>query len=231
MSHKVHPKAFRIRSIKDWDSRGFYEKNFALQLEEDFKIRKFFNERERKFRIGKVEIERFPGKVSVIVYTIRPGLIIGRSGEGIEQVRKELITKVLKGNFSDGKKSSKSSRKSSRPDKTELKIEIREIKNPWLSASLVAQWIAVQIEKRTPYRKVLKRTLSRIMVQGGAKGAKIEVKGRLNGIDIARKEWLKEGLLPRQTLRADIDYVEDIAYCTYGTIGIKVWIYKGETFE
>jgi small subunit ribosomal protein S3 len=137
-------------------------------------------------------------------------------------LKKELIKR-----HSQGKNSSIKSKQG----KTELKIEIREIKNPWTSATLVAQLIAVQIEKRMRYRRVLKRTLSKVISQKGVKGAKVEVSGRLNGISIARREWLKEGLLPRQTLRADIDYAKDVAYCTYGTVGIKVWIYKGEKFD
>jgi small subunit ribosomal protein S3 len=222
MSHKVHPKAFRIKEVKDWDSRGFYGKDFSSNLEEDFKIRQFFEDKIRKFRIGRIKIERFSNKINVIVYTTKPGLIIGRAGEGIESLKKELIKRVSQGKNSSIK---------SKQGKTELKIEIREIKNPWTSATLVAQLIAVQIEKRMRYRRVLKRTLSKVISQKGVKGAKVEVSGRLNGISIARREWLKEGLLPRQTLRADIDYAKDVAYCTYGTVGIKVWIYKGEKFD
>jgi len=242
MAHKVHPKAFRIKSIKDWDSRGFYEKDFASYLEEDFKIREFLEKKTKRFGVGKIEIERSPGKINIIIHTARPGLIIGRAGEGVEGLRKELIQKVLKGKVypsnSDraraakkGKTKTVQEEEAKKIGKNELRIEIREIKNPWLSASLVAQWMAAQIEKRTPYRRVLKRALAKIMSQKGVKGARVEVAGRLNGIDIARKEWLKEGLLPRQTLRADIDYATENAYCTYGVIGIKVWIYKGEKFE
>lgn len=231
MSHKVHPKGFRLRRIKDWDSRGFYKDNFALFLEEDFKIRQFFKDKIRKFRIGKIEIERFPGKINVIVFTTRPGLIIGRAGEGVDKLRKDLVEKIIKDKTISVRGFGKSSESSLKRNKLQLKIEIREIKNPWLSAALVAQSMAIQIEKRTAYRRVLKRTLSKIMSQKEVKGAKLEVTGRLNGISIARREWLKEGLLPRQTLRADIDYVKDTAYCSYGAIGIKVWIYKGEKFD
>ena len=212
MAHKVHPKAFRIKGIENWNSRGFYEKKFSKLLEEDFKIRKFLQDKIGKLGMGRVEIERSPGKINIVISTARPGLIIGRGGQGIESLKKELEEKVLKG-------------------KSELKIEIKEIKNPWSNAALVAQWMASQIEKRVPYRRVLKRALSRIMSQKGVEGAKVQVGGRLDGIEIARKEWLKSGRLPRQTIRADIDYAEDRAYCTYGVVGIKVWIYKGEKFE
>jgi len=140
-------------------------------------------------------------------------MIIGRGGEGVERLAKAIHQKILKGK------------------KVELKVEIKEVKNPWLSAALVAQWMAQEIEKRVPYRRVLKTALAKIMSQKEAKGARVQVSGRLDGVEIARTEWLKEGKLPRQTLRADIDYAEDRAYCTYGVVGIKVWIYKGEKFE
>ncbi|UZE93190.1 MAG: 30S ribosomal protein S3 [Candidatus Nealsonbacteria bacterium] len=221
MSHKVHPKAFRIREIKDWDSRGFYEKNFASYLKEDFEIREFIKKKIKKFGLGKIEIERSPGKINIIIFTARPGLVIGRAGEGVERLIKELRQKILKTKAPYNKRGG---------IKLDSKIEIREIKNIWLSALLVAQLMAAQIEKRMPYRRVLKKTLSKIMSQKGAKGARLEVAGRLNGISIARREWLQKGLLPRQTLRADIDYARDTAFCSYGAVGIKVWIYKGEKF-
>ncbi len=222
MTHKVHPKAFRIRSMKDWSSRGFYEKDFAFYLKEDFEIREFIKSKIRRFGLGEIEIERSPGKVNVIILTARPGLVIGRAGEGVERLKRELRQKILK---------TKTYSKKNKSLRSELKVEIREIKNVWSSASLVAQFMAAQIKKRMPYRRVLKSTLSKIMGQKGIKGARVEVSGRLNGVSIARREWLQQGLLPRQTLRADIDYVKDTAFCSYGAVGIKVWIYKGEKFE
>ncbi len=224
MSHKVHPKIFRIRETEDWESRGFYEKNFASYLEEDFKIRKFLDSKIGKFGVGRIEIERSPGKVNVIISSSRPGLIIGRGGEGIEKLKRELIIKVLREDFV--KKDKVKSRQ-----KSGLRLEIREIKNPWIHASLVALWMVGQIEKRMRYRRVLKQTLGKVMAQKGVKGARVELTGRLNGIAIARKEWLKQGLLPRQTIRANIDYSYKIAKCSYGVIGVKVWIYKGEKFK
>jgi len=215
MAHKVHPKAYRLREIADWDSRGFY-KNPAESLEEDFKIREFLKKTIGKIGVEKIEIERFTNKVNIIISTARPGLIIGRGGEGIEKLRRELEGNVLKMKTA-GKK--------------ELRIEIREIKDPWTSASLSAQWVAQQIEKRVAYRRVLKRALSKIMSHKEIQGARIEISGRLNGAEIARREWLGEGKLPRQTIRADIDYAKAEAFCTYGVIGIKVWIYKGEKFN
>ena len=211
MSHRVHPKAFRIRGIEDWDSRGFYEKDFALTLKEDLKIRGFLQKKIGKLGVAKIEIERFPAKINIIVWTSRPGLVIGRGGGGVEELKKELEGKILK-------------------RKGECKIEIREVKSPWTSASLVSQWMADQIERRVRYRRVLKGALAKIMAQKGIEGARVEVSGRLNGIEIHRTEWLKKGRLPRQTIRADIDYAQNRAYCTYGVVGIKVWIYKGEKF-
>ncbi len=216
MSHKVHPKVFSIRDISDWDSRGFY-KNFPLALKEDFKIREFLKKKLKDSSVQNIEIERFPGKTNVIINTARPGLIIGRAGSGVEELRKDIIKNI----FPLIKKTD---------DKKELKIEIREIRNPWLSAAISGQWIASQIEKRIPFRRVLKQALEKIIANKEVKGARIEVSGRLNGAEIARREWLKKGQLPRQTIRADIDYAEQKAYCTYGVIGIKVWIYKGEKF-
>lgn len=210
MSHKVHPKIYRIKETKDWYSRGFYGKKTTQYLEEDFKIREFLKKQLPSNTLEITEIERSGNKLNIIINTARPGLIIGRGGEGIEKLKK-LLEKEL------GIKK-----------RGELKIDIREVKNPWTSASLVSQWIASRLEKRIPFRKVLKRALSQILFNKEAKGARVQVSGRLNGIEIARTEWLKEGQLPRSTIRADIDYAQAEAICTYGKIGVKVWIYKGE---
>jgi len=209
MAHRVHPKAFRIREIQDWDSKGFYGRDFSPFLAEDFKIRELIKNKFEKMAVEKVETERSPGKIFVIISSIRPGLIIGRGGEGIENLKKEIEGKIIKG-------------------KREVKIEIKEVKDPWASASVVAQWMASQIEKRTRYRRVLKQALDRIMSTKGVKGAKVQVAGRLDGVEISRTEWLRRGRLPRQTIRADIDYATSRAFCRYGIVGIKVWIFKGE---
>ncbi len=214
MTHSVHPKAYRINELASWDSRWLERKKFPQYLEEDFKIREFLEKKIGKLGVEKIEIEKFPGRVTVIISTARPGLIIGRGGEGIETLKKELERKVFKGK---GKK--------------ELKLEVKEIKDPWSSAELAGQWMAQQIEKRVPYRRVLKQALYKIMASKGNQGARVEVAGRLNGVEIARREWLQKGRLPRQTIRADIDFARERAYCTYGVIGIKVWIYKGERFD
>ncbi len=215
MAHKVHPKSYRLKGLNSWDSRWLDQKKFPQYLEEDFRIRDFLKKKIAKFGVEKVEIERFPGKLSVIISSARPGLIIGRGGSGIEELKKALEQKVIK----------------DKTAKKEIKIEIREIKDVWASAALSAQYIAQQIEKRVPFRRVMKQTLERMMSSRQVKGARIELSGRLNGAEIARREWLQKGRLPRQTLRSDIDFIQDQAYCTYGTIGIKVWIYKGEKFD
>jgi len=217
MSHQVHPKIFRIKEITDWNSRGFYEKRFSNFLKEDFEIRNFLTKKLPRGVIEKIEIERSPSKISVILFTARPGLVIGRRGEGIEALKSQLERKILK-------KDKKSPIK-------ELKIEIIDVKDPWASASLAAQWMAQQIEVRVPYRRVLKQALSKITTRKEVQGARVQVAGRLDGVEIARTEWLKAGKLPRQTLRADIDYAQARAYCRYGVVGIKVWIYKGEKLE
>ncbi len=215
MAHKVHPKIFRIKKLEDWSSRWLDKKKFSQYLEEDFKIREFLKKKLEKIGIEKIEIERFSGKLTIIISSARPGLIIGRGGGGIEELKKELEKKVLK----------------TKDNKREVKIEIKEIKNPWLSALLSAQWISSQIEKRVPYRRVLKQSVEKIASQKGVEGCWVEVAGRLNGAEIARREWLKKGRLPRQSLRADIDFAQTEAFCTYGVIGVKVWIYKGEKFD
>ncbi len=213
MSHKVHPKAFRLKELSSWDSRWLDEKKFPQYLEEDFKIREFFKKKIAKLGVEKIEIERFPGKLNIIISSARPGLIIGRGGSGVEELKKELEQKVIKRN---------------KEFKKEIKIEIKEVRDVWSSAALSVQSIAQQIEKRFPFRRVLKQTLDKIMSSRQVKGARIEISGRLNGSEIARREWLQKGRLPRQTLRSDIDFAQGQAYCTYGTTGIKVWIYKGE---
>jgi len=227
MTHVVHPKVFRIKELTDWDSRGFYQKNFPANLEEDFKIREFLGKKLGKIGVAKIEIERFPEKINIVISSARPGMIIGRGGGGVEELKRELEA-ILK--FTKTAIHPPPFRKRA-PEKRELKLEIREVKNPWASASLAGQFIAQQIEKRIHHRRVLKQALNKIMAVKGVEGVRIEVAGRLNGVEIARTEWLKRGKLPRQTLRADIDYAQARAYCTYGVIGIKVWIYKGEKFE
>jgi len=227
MTHKVHPKLYRIKEMSDWGTRGYYRKP-AESLEEDFKIREFLKKKIGRLAVEKVEIERSPGRLTVIIFSARPGLIIGRGGEEIEKLKKEIEKNILK--VTPKKKEVKKGNLTN-DSAGDLKMEIREIKDPWSSASLSAQWIAQQLEKRMPFRKVLKQGLGKISYNKGFKGARVEVSGRLNGAEMSRREWLSEGRLPRQTLRADIDYAQTEAYCTYGVIGVKVWIYKGDKFD
>ncbi len=217
MSQKTNPKSLRIKENQDWLSRGFHSKNFSKYLEEDFKLRKFLNKKLPKGTVETIETERNGSQLKIIIKTARPALIIGRGGEGVEKLKNEIE------NIS-GIKKEKNARKN------DLKIEIISVKDVWASASLASQWIAGQIEKRMPFRRVLKMALSKIMAVKSVKGARTEVAGRLNGISIARTEWLQEGELPRQRLRAIMDYGFAEAHCAYGVIGVKVWIYKGDKF-
>ena len=222
MSHKVHPKIFRIRGIEDWLSHGFYGNKPLKSIKEDYIIRTFLTNKLKESSVEKVEIERYSNKTSVI-HSARPGLIIGRGGEGIEKIRLELLKEVFKKNDLGLKELSELGKR--------LKLEVREVSNPWTSSVLVNQWIAQKIEKRTPFRKTIKQAIEKVMANKGVKGVKIMVSGRLDGAQIARSEWLEKGRLPRQTIRADIDYGFGEARCTYGAVGIKVWIYKGDKFE
>ncbi len=229
MAHKVHPKSFRIKGIEDWNVRGFYDKKMPQYLEEDFLIKDFLRTILSEASVSNIEIEHSANKINIIIESARPGLIIGRGGEGIESLKKMIIKKMHDKKFSSDRYVI--NKIASVKPKREIKIDIKEIKNPWISAMLVSQWAAQQLEKRIPFRQVLKMGMERVMQNQEIKGVRIEVSGRLNGVEIARKEWLKQGRLPRQTIRADIDYAQFQAYCTYGVIGIKVWIYKGDKFD
>lgn len=213
MSHKVHPKVFRLSEAKDWDSR-WLSKRFPIYLEGDFRIRELIKRKLKDCSVQRVEIERLVGRINILISSSRPGLIIGRGGKGVEDLRREIEKKVFHGK-----------------QKEELKIDIKEVRNPWGQASLVGQWIAQRLEKRMPYRRVVKQALDKVIIQKEVKGVKIQVSGRLNGAEIARSEKLSKGSLPCQTIRANIDYAQELAHCTYGVIGVKVWIYKGEQFD
>lgn len=217
MSHISHPKILKIKEIKDWLSRGFYKKNFPEYLKEDFRIREFLNKKLPKGIIENIEIERGTTFLKIFIKTARPALIIGRAGEEVKKLKKEIEKVVYQ--LKQGKKTD---------TKKEIKLEIITVKNPWNSASLVSQWIAGQIEKRMPYRKTLKMALSKVMSLKEILGIRAEVAGRLNGVSISRTEWLQQGRIPRQKIRGILDYGFSQALCSYGIIGVKVWIYKGE---
>lgn len=214
MGQKVHPTALRLGSTTNWKSRWLFGRNFRLYLRQDVLTRKFLEKRLRGSAVDAIEIERTPSTVTVIVRTARPGLVIGRGGGGIEALRKDLL-KILTG---EG-------------HKTEVKLQIEEFRHPETSARITGEMIAEQLEKRLPYRRVLKQALDKMLANKEVRGAKIQISGRIGGAEISRREFMKRGSLPLQTLRAVIDHAQVNAYTTFGVIGIKVWIYKGEVFQ
>jgi small subunit ribosomal protein S3 len=228
MGQKVHPLSLRIGLGTDWKSRWFGKKaKYREFLEQDVKLRSFIIKKLDRTGLNSVKIERSANSINIIVQTARPGLVIGRGGSGAEELKEEIkrfLQKIkpglapARGGFASG-------------EKLEVRLEIEEIKQASCQAAIIAADMASQIEKRLPYRRVMKQTLSKITQNKEVQGAKVMVKGRLNGAEIARKEWLKKGRLPLQTLRSNIDYAQVTAYTSYGTIGIKVWIYKGEVFN
>lgn len=207
MGRKVHPIGFRLNINQPWLGRWYAEgKEYREDLKQDIEIRKLVHNEAQNAGISKVEIERFPGKVKVVVHTAKPGILIGRKGDSVKKMRQNLETLTAK----------------------KIDLEIKEIKSPDIDAYLVATNIAGQIERRVAYRRAMKRALQQAMRQG-AQGIKITVAGRLSGAEMARTVWLHEGRLPLQTLRADIDFARAEARTTYGRIGVKVWVYKGES--
>ncbi|MDP2638589.1 MAG: 30S ribosomal protein S3 [Candidatus Azambacteria bacterium] len=221
MGNKIHPTNFRLGVIYNWKSRWLNRKLFSRFLEEDLRIREFLKKQYNRMGLGEVEIERSGDNLTVIVNTAKPGLIIGRGGTGLTDLKNKLENIVrklrLKNTYSTGK--------------WELKLTVSEIKKPESDAKVVAQNIAADLEKRMPFRRSMKTALERVMSQQGVMGVKINVTGRLNGSEMARREWLSKGKVPLQTLRANVNYAQEEALTTYGKIGIKVWIYKGEVFE
>ena len=205
MGQKVNPHGLRVGVIKDWDSKWYAESEFADYLIEDNKIRTYLKKKLYSAGVSKIEIERASGRVKVIIYTAKPGVVIGKGGAEIEKVKAELQK------FTDKK----------------IIVDIKEVKRPDADAQLVAENIAQQLENRVSFRRAMKSTMGRTM-KCGAKGIKTAVSGRLGGADIARTEFYSEGTIPLQTLRADIDYGFAEADTTYGKLGVKVWIYKGE---
>ena len=208
MGQKVNPHGLRVGVIQGWNAQWYAsKKDFADFLVEDHKIREFIKRKYYTFGISKTTIDRAQGKVTVNIYTSKPGMLIGIKGAGVEQLKKEL-TKIIK------------------KERT-IYINVLEVKKPDMDAQLVAENIAAQIEKRASFRRTMKQSMGRVM-RSGAKGVKITVSGRLDGAEIARSESYHDGSIPLQTLRADIDYAEEEANTNFGKIGIKVWVYKGE---
>ena len=205
MGQKVHPIGMRVGVIRDWDAKWYAEKEYAEYLHEDLRIRKFIASKLADAAVSTVEIERAANRVNVSIHTAKPGMVIGKGGAEVENLRKEL-------NKLTGKR---------------VHINIVEIKKPDLDAKLVGEGIARQLENRVAFRRAQKQAIQRTM-RSGAKGIKTQVSGRLNGADIARSEGYSEGTVPLHTLRADIDYAWEEADTTYGKLGVKVWIYRGE---
>jgi small subunit ribosomal protein S3 len=218
MSHTVHPYSHRLGIIRDWKSRWFStEKAYRTALKTDILVREFLTKELRPYFLGGLDIERGRKSIRIIIKTSRPGMIIGKSGDGVVKLR-EKILKLLSKNKIDlaGQ---------------ELKIDIEEVKNPEANAAIAALMIAEALEKRMPFRRVMKQIIEKIMAVKEVKGVRIYLGGRLGGAEIARSEEMKRGRIPLQTLRADIDFAREKAHMTYGDLGIKVWIYKGEIFK
>ena len=206
MGRKVNPIGFRLKINKTWEGRWYAEgKEYVDQLHQDFALRDLVRKEASRAGVSRIEIERFPGKVKIVVNTAKPGVLIGRKGESVKGLRQHLEAMV-------GKK---------------IDLEIKEIKSPDLDAYLVANNIAEQLERRISYQRAMKRAIQQAIRQG-AQGIRVEVAGRLSGAEMARVVNMREGRVPRATLRADIDYHQTQALTTYGRIGVKVWIYKGE---
>lgn len=206
MGRKVHPIGFRLKINQTWSGLWYAEgENYVNNLHQDLQLRKLIHEQSSRAGVSRIDIERFPGKVKIIVHTAKPGILIGRKGENVKKLRRNLEALV-------GKK---------------IDLEIKEIKTPDLDAHLVARNVADQLERRISYQRAMKRAVQQAMRQGG-QGIRVEVSGRLSGAEMARSVNMREGRVPRQTLRADIDYAQAEALTTYGRIGVKIWIYKGD---
>lgn len=217
MSHTVHPYSHRLGVIRDWKSRWFaLHSKYRDNLKADVLLRGYFAKRLKGLHVGGLEIERGEKTLRIVVKTARPGMIIGRSGEGSVKLRNDII------NFLKSKKITLSQ---------ELKVDIEEVRSPESNATIVAEMIAEGLEKRMPFRRVMKQMIEKVMASREVQGVKIYLGGRLGGADMARSESLKRGRIPLQTLRADIDYGTTRASIPQGDLGIKVWIYKGEIFN
>lgn len=210
MGRKVHPIGFRLGIIKDWQSRWYAERDYATQLMEDFKLREMISKKLKNAALSKIEIQRSSNNLEVTLHTAKPGIVIGKSGQEVDKLKKEI--EDASGNNGT---------------KVKVKLNIEEIRQPELDAFLVAESIAEQITKRVNYKRAMKQAVTRAM-RLGAKGVKIKVSGRLAGAEMARTSMEKDGRIPLHTIRADIDYGLVHAYTTYGRIGVKVWIYRGD---
>ena len=213
MGQKIHPKLFRLQTIYKWESKWFApRKNYVSFLEEDVNLRSFLKKQLKDASVDRIAINRNANDVTITIHSAKPGFIIGRSGSGIEELKKELKKQFYRGT------------------RTNISINVQEISQPALSAAITGQQVAQEIEKRMPFRRSMKMAMERVM-KAGAKGVKITVGGRLNGADIARTETVSQGSIPLHNLRADVDFARIRANTIWGVIGVKVWIYRGEVFE
>lgn len=211
MGHKVNPTSFRLQITDTWKSKWFSRSNFAGFLQEDFKIREFLQTELKRAGLVRIDIDRNnAGEVTVAIKTTKPGMIIGKGGAGIEDLKKKLVKKLKL--------------------KTTVKLNIEDVKDMNLHAQVVANQIVEQLEKRAAFRRLMKQAVEQVMTSG-AKGVRVAIGGRLNGAEIARTEHISSGTIPLHTLRADVDFARATANTTYGTIGVKVWIYKGDVFK
>ncbi len=216
MSHTVHPYSFRLGLLRDWKLRWFSAKKYSQFLKSDILLIEWLEKKMRGMYVEDILIERTPGVLNLTVKTSRPGLIIGRRGEGAEKLKKDIRQFLSK-------------KKLEIPP--ELKLTIEEVRSPETHAKIVSQIMAESLEKRLPFRRVMKQTIEKVMANREVKGIKVALSGRLGGAEMSRREWLKAGQIPLQNLRADIDFAKERAHLPYGDIGIKVWIYKGEIFS
>jgi small subunit ribosomal protein S3 len=215
MGRKVHPVGFRLKIIRDWDARWFATGDqYVDQLQEDFAIRRYIRKEGEKASVSRIEIERFPNLLQVTIHTARPGILIGRKGDAVKKLRQGL-EELIGATKENGKK---------------VKIEVSEIDKPDLDAQLIGENIKDQLQRRIGHSRAMKRAVSQAMRQG-ALGIKIEVSGRLAGADMARRETVSDGRVPRSTLRSNIDFARSEALTTFGRIGIKVWVYKGDVYS
>jgi small subunit ribosomal protein S3 len=216
MSHTVHPYSHRLGIIRDWKSRWFSsDKAFRDALKADIMLREYLEKKMRGLYVASIEMERNQKSCRIIIKTSRPGVIIGRSGEGSVKLRNDILKYVKRFKLAFP---------------VDFKLDIEEVKSPESNAAIVAYMIAEGLEKRMPFRRVMKQTIEKVMANRDVLGVRIYLGGRLGGAEMARSEDLKKGRIPLQTLRADIDYAQEKAHMTYGDIGIKVWIYKGDIF-
>ena len=216
MTHVVHPYAHRLGILRDWKSRWFSTKGYASNLRADVLIRNFLEKKLRSNYVGSIDIERSEKTFKIIISTSRPGVLIGRAGDGVEVLKKSIIKEMKR-------------LKIDIP--SDFKLDIIEISEPEADANIVAQMVMEGIEKRLPFRRVLKTTVEKVMANKNVLGARIAVSGRLGGAEMARREEIKRGSIPLQTLRADVDFARARANMTYGVLGIKVWIYRGMKFD